>query len=117
MKNWYIRLLLLIAYVVPYAFLAVWGDAVFGAMLLYVVMFAAFLILYTLCIRTGKVVVLLTGNILSFVCSIVAAKFTHLEELSWYFKPFTALSLLTVLSAAAWVMQILVLLYCKRKKG
>lgn len=57
MRKWYIRLFILIAYCIPYAFLAIYGDAIYRTMLLYGVMAVAFFVLYRLCIRSHNVVV------------------------------------------------------------
>ncbi len=45
-KSWLIRVLLLIAYCVPFAYLSVKGDVTSGTMLYYAVMIVSFAILY-----------------------------------------------------------------------
>ena len=115
-KNWVIRILLLIGYCVPYAFLSINGDATSGTMLFYGVMVAAFAFLCWGSIKTKNLAIVFIGNVLSFVSSYIVAIFGDLEAMAWYFKPFTAQSLLIAISIVATVIQTIVVVVCKAKK-
>lgn len=116
MNKWYIRFFILLAYCVPYTFLAIYGDAIYGTMLLYVVAGTAFFVLYHLCIRTKNIAVCFAGNLLTFSASFLTAHLIHLEKMEWYFKPFNSQSLLITLSFAIFMIQLLTLAYRKRKR-
>lgn len=115
-KSWKIRILLLAAYSIPYAFLCVYGDAASGTMLWYAVTAAAFTLLYCAVLRTKNIAVLYVGNIVSFLSSCAAAKLSGLEPMGHYFKPFTAHSLIAVISVIILMIQT-VLLLIRFKKG
>ena len=117
MRKWYIRLFILIAYCIPYAFLAIYGDAMYRTMLLYGVIAVAFFVLYRLCIRSHNVVVFFIGNILSLLVSLLTARLTHLEKMEWYFKPFTSQSLLLTISIAVFAIQLIAAaIYFRKQK-
>ena len=115
-KNWLVRILLLIGYGVPYAFLSINGDATSRTMLFYGVMIAAFALLCWGSIKTNNMAIVFIGNALSFVSSYIIAMFGDLEAMAWYFKPFTTQSLLIVISIVATVIQAIVIVVCKAKK-
>ena len=114
-KSQKIRILLLAAYCIPYAFLCVNGNAASGTMLWYAVMAAAFALLYCAALRTRNIVVLYIGNIVSFGTSWVAAKLSGLEPMGYYFKPFTSHSLITVISVIVLMIQTVLLLICFKR--
>ena len=66
-KKWIIRILLLIAYCVPYAFLSINGDANYGTMMFYGVMVVAFFLLCLVSIKTKNIAVIFIGNIFARV--------------------------------------------------
>ena len=116
-KTWIIRALLLAAYSVPFAFLAVNGDAVSGTMLFYGIMIAGFALLCWGALKTNNVAVLYIGNALSFISSYMAAKLSGLEPMGHYFLPFTSHSLIAAISVAVLIVHtIIVLIYTARKK-
>ena len=115
-KIWIIRVLLLIGYSVPYAFLAVNGDATSGTMLFYGVMISGFVLLCWGALKTDNVAVLCIGNVLSFASSNVAAKLFGLEPMGHYFKPFTSHSLSVTISVVAVVVQTILVLNYRAKK-
>lgn len=115
-KSWIIKALLLIAYCVPFAFLAVNGDATSGTMLFYGVMIAGFALLCWGVLKTNNVAVLYIGNVLSFVSSYAVAKLSGLEPMGHYFKPFTSYSLIVAISIIAIVVQTIIVLICAKKK-
>ena len=57
-KIWIIRVLLLFAYCIPFAFLSVNGDATSGTMLFYGVMIVGFAILCFEALKTNNVAIL-----------------------------------------------------------
>ena len=73
-KTWLIRVLLLIAYCVPFAYLSVKGDVTSGTMLYYGVMIVSFAILYRCALKTDNVPIIFIGNILSFISSLFDGK-------------------------------------------
>ena len=112
-KKWIIRILLLIAYCVPYAFLSINGDANYGTMMFYGVMVVAFFLLCLVSIKTNNIANIFIGNILSFVSSSISLMFGDLEAMSWYFKPFTVQSLLMVISIVVMIIQVSALVVYK----
>ena len=112
-KKWLIRILLLIAYCVPYAFLSINGDANYGTMMFYGVMVVAFFLLCFVSVKTNNIASIFIGNILSFVSSSISLMFGDLEAMSWYFKPFTAQSLLMVISIVVMIIQVSVVVVYK----
>ncbi len=116
-KTALIRILLLIAYCVPFAFLSVNGDATSGTMLYYGVMIAGFALLCWAAIKTNNVAILYIGNVSSFVSSYAVAKLSGLEAMGHYFKPFTSYGLIIAISIVAIIIQTVIVLICTRKKG
>ena len=114
-KKWLIRMLLLIAYCVPYAFLSINGDANSGIMIFYGVMVVAFFLLCFVSIKTKNIAIIFIGNIFSFVFSYICVMLGDLEAKAWYFKPFTAQSLLIAISIAATIMQMIVVYMIKKR--
>ena len=116
-KTTLIRILLLIAYCVPFAFLSVNGDATSGTMLFYGVMIAGFVLLCWGAIKTNNVAILYIGNVISFASSYGVAKLSGLEPMGHYFKPFTSYGLIIAISIVAIVIQTVIVLICAHKKG
>ena len=116
-KTTLIRILLLIAYCVPFAFLSVNGDATSGTMLFCGVMIAGFALLCLIAIKTNNVPILYIGNVISLASSYGVAKLTGLEPMGHYFKPFTSYGLIIVISVVAIIIQTVIVLFCARKKG
>lgn len=115
-KTWIIRVLLLIAYCIPFAFLSVNGDATSGTMLFYGVMLAGFALLCWGALKTNNVSVLYIGNVLSFVSSYAVAKLSGLEPMGHYFKPFTSDSLIVAISVVVLIVHTIIVLIYKVKK-
>lgn len=116
-KTTLFRILLLIAYCVPFAFLSVNGDATSGTMLFYGVMIAGFALLCWGAIKTNNVAILYIGNVISFASSYGVAKLSGLEPMGHYFKPFTSYGLIIAISIVAIVIQTVIVLICAHKKG
>ena len=116
-KAWVVKILMLIAYCVPFAFLAVNGDATSGTLLFYGVMVAGFVLLLCGALKTNNIAILSLGNLLSFASSYTVAKLSGLEPMGHYFKPFTSYSLIVTISIVAIIVQtIIVLIYAKKKR-
>lgn len=102
-----IRILLLLLYCIPFAFLAVNGDATSGSMIYYGVMVAGFALLSGIAIITNNTLVVYIGNVLSFISSIIVSVVSGLEAMSHYFKPLTSHLLIVVISIIALLIQVL----------
>ena len=100
----------------PYAFLSINGDAASGTMLFYGVMVVAFSLLCWGAIKTNNIAIVFIGNVLSFISSYIVAITGDLEAMAWYFKPFTAQSLLIAISIVATVIQVIVAVLYKTKE-
>lgn len=107
--------LLLAAYTVPYFFLAMWEDAAFGTLWCYLLTILAFSRLLRFVSRRGLTKLLLLGNSFSFFTSLLCIHFFQAEKWSWYFKPFSPVQLLMVLSVLALLLQLLFLQINKKQ--
>ena len=117
-NSFLLKIILLVAYCIPYSFLAVNGDGTSGTMLFYGVMIAAFLVLCILSIKTRNAWIVIVGSILSGVSSYLTASLSSLEPMGHYFKPFTSHGLITTVSVIFFVVQtaiILIYLSMQRK--
>ena len=108
--------MLLIVYCVPFAFLSVNGDATLGTMLFYGVMIAGFALLCWSALKTNNIAVLYIGNGLSFLSSYTAGKLSGLEPMGHYFKPFTAHSLIVVISVVVLIVHTIIVLFFRTMK-
>ena len=115
-SNLLIKILLLVAYCVPYSFLAVIGDAISGTMLFYGVMIVALIVLSILSIKTRNAWIVFIGSILSGASSYLTASLSGLEPMGHYFKPFTSHSLITTVSIVVFVVQAIIVLICLAKQ-
>ena len=115
-KAWVVKILMLIAYCVPFAFLAVNGDATSGTMLFYGIMVAGFVLLLCGALKTNNIAILSLGNLLSFASSYAVAKLTGLEPMGHYFKPFTSYGLIIAISVVAIIVHTIIVLIYKAKK-
>ncbi len=101
--------LILLGYCVPYAFLAMYADAVYRTLLLYGVLLAA---MWLLCRASGKInqlSALVIGNVLSCVSScIFVSRFLTDENWGFYFKPLRTTTLVLIISAAAFLIQLFI---------
>ena len=111
MKDKRMKMGLLLAYAVPYTFLAAYGDGKYKTMLLYGVMVAAFVGLFVIAYKTHNVKVIIPGNIISTVVSGVITKNSVLVEMGHYFKPFTAFQLVIFVSGIVLIVQLGVMFY------
>ena len=100
-------ILLLMAYCIPFAYLCVMGDGKWGTMLFYGVMIAGFSLLCWGAVKTGRRTIIFIGNLCSLLSSCAAAVLTDMEPMGHYFKPFTAFTLMILLSVLALIFQII----------
>lgn len=112
MKKNLISLGILLGYSVPYVFLAMLGDAEFGTPWLYVLWLISLAVLSLL---SRSLLTLLAGNALSFLSSHAFMAHFQTDKWTWCFKPFSAPGLLTALTLAALLAQILY--YLRRRKA
>ncbi len=116
-KSLIIRIVLVMMYCIPFEFLSVNGDAVSGTMIFYVLMVIGFAGLCWGAVKTNNIPIIYIGNVLSFVSSYIVAKVSGLDSMGYYFKPFTAYSLIVALSIVAVICQTIpVLVHMVRKK-
>ena len=115
-RNELLKILLPAAYCMPFAFLAVNGDAVSGTMLFYGVMIAGFSLLCWGALKADLPFMLCTGSVLSFVSSCAAAKLSGLELMGDYFKPFTSYSLMTAISVVIIIVHLIIMLIYRAKR-
>lgn len=112
------KLFLLAGYCTPFVFLAMYGDARFGAPGFWVGYSLMILGLTLLCrttIRYGTQGLLLIGNIISFAVSFICMLLFQTEKWLWYFSPLSAEQLLLLLSLIATGMQWLALQSAKKR--
>lgn len=109
-KKRIIGILLLIAYCIPFAFLCVCGDGIYGTMLFYGIMVAAFGLLCRVSLKATGSALPFIGSILSFASSCAAAGLYGLEPMGHYFKPFTSHSLIVTISVIVIILHMVILL-------
>lgn len=115
-KPWLLKAFLSIAYCIPFAFLAVNGDAVSGTMLFYGIMAVGLALLCWASLRTGNIAVFYLGSILSLCSSYAAAGLWGLEPMGYYFKPFTAYFLMAAISVFVMIIQLIPIRIYSAKK-
>lgn len=116
MNKWLTRIILLAGYCIPFVFLSMFGDIAYDTMLLYGLMIIGFSILCFSAIKLKQFVVVIIGNIISFVLSYIYIQQFYTEDWSWYFKPFSANMLMTVISIIAFFIQIMCVLSAFKKQ-
>lgn len=109
-------ILLLIGYCVPFSFLAMYGDVTFGSMWLYVLLVLGYGLLCWLSIRFRSLSTLLLGNVISGGISAGCVAAFQTEKWSWYFKPFTPMTMVILISVVAFVVQLTIWLAINRKQ-
>ena len=101
---------------IPYPFFAMWEDAAYGSCWLYGVMLLAHFFLWHVAKRKGLGRLLLLGNALSLLPTLLCIHLFQTEKWLWYFKPFSAPQLALFLTAALTLWE-LAALYLSRKRG
>lgn len=117
MKKLITRILLISGYCIPFVFLAMNEDAVTGTLWFYLVMILGFGALCYSCVKTKNTIIVVLGNLLSFVSSCIFAWFFQTEKWEYYFKPFLPNQLIIFETVIAFAIQIIVALcLVKRNK-
>ena len=106
---------LLLGYGVPFAFLAMYGDAAFGTMWLYGLLIAGMGFLCWGTVKMRSFLALILGNLLSALVSAACVAAFLKPDWAWYFKPLTPQSMLVLISAGAFAVQLIVWLLNTRK--
>lgn len=96
----------LLAYAIPWAFLMLYGDAVYGWAWHYLLVIACMAVLAWLGIRTDGM--LLTGNALSLSTSLLCVYLFGFAQQDHYFRPFGAFGWTVILALASALIQWLV---------
>ena len=115
MKKSIVKILLLSGYCLPFVFLAMNEDATVGTLWFYLIMIAGFTILCFGCIRTKNFLVVIVGNILSFVSSCSFAWLFQTQKWEYYFKPFLPNQLIIFETAIVFLIQIMVVAHYAKK--
>ena len=115
MKKHWIGALLVLLYCVPWVFFALWGDAKMGTMLLYGVLLAAHAVLCLIALKTQRAWAAVAGSALSGVMSLLFVKFSALNEMNYFFKPFTAVQLAALVSFVLFAAQACVTVWWRKK--
>lgn len=83
-------MILLVGYCIPYIFLCLYGDAVWGTGLVYGAAAAAMGLLCVFACKMQQIKMVVIGNIISFAVSELCIMLFALEKFNYYFKPFSA---------------------------
>ncbi|WP_440897594.1 hypothetical protein ACS127_06420 [Amphibacillus sp. Q70] len=109
-----IKILMLLAYCVPYVYLAMRGDYNSGTMMFYGLMIVCLGLLLWLAIKTKNVSVLIVGNVLTFSSSYFFILQNQKDDWWTYFKPFSPIGLLVSITIIILVIQALFIYYSKK---
>ncbi|WP_409968831.1 hypothetical protein RFF05_02360 [Bengtsoniella intestinalis] len=111
MKRPVLRTLLLIAYWVPFAFLAMYGDRELNTLWLYGFMVVDMAILCWACMKNHCPEIIIGGNLITVVSSYLCLQQMLATEQGeyWvaYFKPLTPIQLVLLLTGVMVVLQLL----------
>ena len=107
---------LLLAYCVPYYFFGAYGDAVSGTVLYYALMLLAFALFAVLSRRAHCTFVAFAGPLLSLISSHACVSISGLEEMNWYFKPFSAYRIIILQASLVSLFQLVVLRLIKNRE-
>ena len=110
MKKLITRISLISGYCIPFVFLAMNEDAVTGTLWFYLVMILGFGALCYSCVKTKNTIIVVLGNLVSFVSSCIFAWFFQTEKWEYYFKPFLPNQLIIFETVIAFAIQIIVVL-------
>ncbi len=111
------RIILIVAYCIPFVFLALHGDATSGTMSFYAIMVLGFAILCWFALKTDNVSIIVVGNILSTISSYLFWTNSRLGPMEWYFKPLTAHSMLVAISVIAFACQMIAVIIHKKQSA
>ena len=111
------KILLILAYCVPFVFLAMNEDALYGSLWFYLVMILGFCTLSYVCAKTENKWIIAVGNILSFASSCIFAWILKTEKWEYYFKPFLPNQLIIFETVIASLVQLIIAVNVTAKKS
>ena len=111
------KIMLILAYCVPFVFLAMNEDAMFGSLWFYLVMISGFCTLAYVCTKTKNNWIIAVGNIFSFASSCIFAWNFQTEKWEYYFKPFLPNQLIIFETAIAVLIQAVIAFSVVRKNS
>ena len=109
------KALLLLGYCLPFVFLAMNEDATAGTLWFYLIMIVGFGALCFGSIKTKNLLIVVVGNILSFVSSCIFAWLFQTEKWEYYFKPFLPNQLIILETIIVFFIQFIFVVYYSRK--
>lgn len=111
MKKTTMRTLLLIVYWIPFAFIGMYGDAVYDTVWAYAFMVAELAVLCWVCMKYQCPEVIVLGNLIttisSYFCLQQVLETDQIALWDTYFKPLTPVQMLLVMTAVAALVQLL----------
>jgi len=105
---------LLVAYSLPYPFLAMWEDAAFGSLWCYGITILSLVLLGRFSIHRKLYKVMFAGNALSLLLSLLCTHFFQTEKWLWYFTPFSPFQMPVFLSVLIILLELFAI-RCVRK--
>lgn len=112
-----LKLSLFIFCALPYGFWAMNTDISTGSMLFHCIMCIAVVLSLVVAIKTKNIIILLSGDILSFIISFYLVSLYQTYEWEYYFKPFSSLGFLNFISALYVGIQFITLFIIRIKRG
>ncbi len=116
MKNVIVKICLILGYCVPFVFLAMNEDATTGTLWFYLIMIIGFGSLCFGCIKIKSPLIVVIGNILSFISTCIFAWVFKTEKWEYYFKPFLPNQLIVFESTFTFLIQIIFVIHYKIKR-
>lgn len=107
MKTWWIGLVVLAGYSIPFVYLALLEDFKTGTLLGYLLLLVRFTVLAFTGQRWGHLLFVIAGNVLSYFISVYAAGQTDAYGFDGYFKPLTAEQLILLISLLMLIPQLI----------
>ena len=107
MKKWWIGLVVLAGYSIPFVYLALLKDFKTGTLLGYVALLIGFTVLAFIGQRWGHLLFVIAGNVLSYFISVYVAGQTDAYGFDSYFKPLTAEQLILFVSLLMLIPQLI----------
>lgn len=109
MKKRKMDILILLIYSVPYVFLGMLGDYAWHSIVPYLLMAGAMVALLSYCMKTGRMIFAVLGNLLSLLSSGIFTRAFATENWNFYFKAYSPVVrtlwfsvILIVLQAVIW---------------
>lgn len=110
------KILLLLGYCIPFVFLAMNEDALYGSLWFYLFMITGFGTLSFICGKTENLRIVYAGNILSFISSFIFAWNFQTPKWDYYFKPFLPNQLIIFITIIAFIIQVTIAICIKNRK-